>query len=457
LLTVPKKIVLVFLYALCFSWFAFADTIDVSQGLPAAARIENNGVFYYATLHSAFEAAGGSSPDNPDEITLLADVVLDEPIMIESGKHIALVAGNGERTITRGGNVDFPLFWFRGDDASFILGKPDGDGEAAQDSLTIDGGYLNEPSIEARAPLIAINGQRSKMMMYGGVTLQNNYNHGSADGTDIYTHGAGVLLRTDEGGPENMSEFIMKGGTIRGNINNAQTPYPSGGGVFIFAFGLFTMEGGAILDNTVYRFGGGVAVAGRGSFKKTGGVIYGADADEGLRNTVIDDTGAYAVYGHAVCVALTESQSYHFRDDTVGEDEMVSYSGSVAGIGVFGEGEHWERPGDEGRRFFLIGLAAVLATGGVVVFFFLRTSRKRQGAVSTEGGPDPALLEIARNLSPREKEAFDLLLTGRSLRAIADELAISYSGLKFHTQKIYRKFGIQSRTELLVLFHKTTP
>jgi DNA-binding CsgD family transcriptional regulator len=446
----------VILYVFVFPSIGYADTETAAAGGMTASRVTADGeLLYYSTLQEAFSAAAGTSLDNPDEITLLADVTLDEHIVIESGRHIRLAAGGGARTITRGGVVDYPLFWFRGNDASFMLGKPPEAGEVSGAGLlTIDGGYRNEPSIKARSPLIAITGQRSKMVMYDGVALQNNYNYSDTDGTDLYGHGAGVLIRTDEGGNENMSEFIMKGGKIRGNINNAQNPHPCGGGVYIFAFGLFTMEGGAIFDNTAYGSGGGFHAAVRGSFRKTGGVIYGEDADEGLRNMVINGAGDPVIKGHAVCVAVYDGLLFQFRDDTVGEDDVLSYSGSITGNGVFGEGENWEPSGDYRRRFIIIAVFAVAVVGGAAVFFILRTRRKKQAAIPAERIKRPALLEIARNLPPREKEVFELLLTDRSLKVIADELDISYSGANSHTQKIYRKFGIQSRTELLILFHK---
>jgi DNA-binding CsgD family transcriptional regulator len=335
------------------------------------------------------------------------------------------------------------------------MGKPAGDGKADGSSLTIDGGYRNEHTIEARAPLIALNGQRSKLVMYDGVTLQNNYNYSDTDGTHLYGNGAGVYIRTDDGSPDNQAEFIMRGGAIRGNINNTQNNISCGGGVSIFAFGLFTMEGGEILDNIVYRSGGGFHTGGRGSFKKTGGVIYGADAGEALRNTVIDGTTVPVVYGHAVCVAIVEDPLYQLRDDTVGADDPLSYTGTPIGDGVFGEGENWGRPGDDRRQFLLSGGILVLIIGGISVFCFIRIRRKKQAAMAARHRASLVFEEIKQNLSPREKEVFELLLTDRSLKMIADELNISYSGVNSHTKKIYRKFGVQSRTELMVAHDKS--
>jgi len=62
---------------------AFAQTPT-----PAASRVEGVTVHYYAALHEAFEAASGTSVDMPDEITVLADIILDKPIIIDTAKII---------------------------------------------------------------------------------------------------------------------------------------------------------------------------------------------------------------------------------------------------------------------------------------------------------------------------------------------------------------------------------
>jgi hypothetical protein len=103
----------------------------------------------YNTLHEAVSAAAdvavtGGSVEFPDEITVLADLVLNEPILInDDDVHIRLTAGGLStesrlnRTIRRGGgNIEFPVVWVKGEGASLTLGKPDMEYE-----LFIDGGY----------------------------------------------------------------------------------------------------------------------------------------------------------------------------------------------------------------------------------------------------------------------------------------------------------------------------
>jgi len=420
---------------------AFADAPK-----PAASRIEGQTIHYYAALSEAFEAASGISADTPDEITLLSDIILDKPIIIDTAKHIRLVAANGSRTIHRGNeNTEYPLFWLTGDSATLSLGKPDMENE-----VVIDGGYLNTPSIEALAPLIAVNGRDSKLIMYDNVFIQNNYTKSTAAGTSLYQNGAGVFIRTSGDDFERQAEFIMKGGIIRGNINNVQTPLPCGGGVFIASSGLFTMEGGSIMNNTAFRSGGGFHTGSRGSFKKTGGIIYGSDAPAGYRNTVINGTSSPKTFGHAVFVALTDDPPFLFRDDTVRENDFLSYVGSPTENGVFGQGEKWTTPKTISYPWWLIItaslIATVLALGGVL--FFLTVKRK-QHKILTE---NTAAVKPAVDLTPREREIFDYLLTELSTKEIAQKMELTYSGVNFHIQKLYAKLGVQSRTELLARF-----
>ncbi|MDR0875404.1 MAG: helix-turn-helix transcriptional regulator [Clostridiales Family XIII bacterium] len=55
-------------------------------------------------------------------------------------------------------------------------------------------------------------------------------------------------------------------------------------------------------------------------------------------------------------------------------------------------------------------------------------------------------------LTPREKQIFTLLLTEFSAKQIAGELKISSATINFHTTNLYRKLGIQSRTELFAKY-----
>ncbi len=55
-------------------------------------------------------------------------------------------------------------------------------------------------------------------------------------------------------------------------------------------------------------------------------------------------------------------------------------------------------------------------------------------------------------LTPRQKEVAGLLLQAKTRRQIAGELGLSESTVKMHTAELYKKLGINSRTELFRLF-----
>ena len=56
------------------------------------------------------------------------------------------------------------------------------------------------------------------------------------------------------------------------------------------------------------------------------------------------------------------------------------------------------------------------------------------------------------DLSNRELEVFELLLSDRTLPAVADELCISESAAHFHCKNIYKKLRISSRRQLLITY-----
>jgi len=56
------------------------------------------------------------------------------------------------------------------------------------------------------------------------------------------------------------------------------------------------------------------------------------------------------------------------------------------------------------------------------------------------------------NLTAREMEIYNLLLTDLPTKQIADKLGLSYSGVNFHIQNLYRKLRLQSRAELFAKF-----
>ena len=64
---------------------------------------------------------------------------------------------------------------------------------------------------------------------------------------------------------------------------------------------------------------------------------------------------------------------------------------------------------------------------------------------------DDISADILQTLSSREKEIFDLIITGNSNKLIADSLNISVNTVKFHVKNIYEKLHIKSRKEAITL------
>ena len=64
---------------------------------------------------------------------------------------------------------------------------------------------------------------------------------------------------------------------------------------------------------------------------------------------------------------------------------------------------------------------------------------------------------IAAPLSARESEVMSLLMSGKTYKAIADELHISENTVGTHARNIYLKAGVANRAELMNLLIKTTP
>ena len=54
-----------------------------------------------------------------------------------------------------------------------------------------------------------------------------------------------------------------------------------------------------------------------------------------------------------------------------------------------------------------------------------------------------------KNLSIREREIFDLIVTSKTNKEIANEINISVNTVKFHVKNIYGKLEIKSRKEAL--------
>ena len=61
------------------------------------------------------------------------------------------------------------------------------------------------------------------------------------------------------------------------------------------------------------------------------------------------------------------------------------------------------------------------------------------------------MLSYQEPLSPREEEVYQQLLTGKSIKEIAETLFVAPSTIRAHTMRIYQKKQVNSRLELLAL------
>ncbi|MDD2393532.1 MAG: LuxR C-terminal-related transcriptional regulator [Eubacteriales bacterium] len=60
--------------------------------------------------------------------------------------------------------------------------------------------------------------------------------------------------------------------------------------------------------------------------------------------------------------------------------------------------------------------------------------------------------ERLARLTRREKEVFELLVEGYTLKESADKLNLKYSTVNTHVTNLYRKLGVRSRAELIILY-----
>lgn len=67
---------------------------------------------------------------------------------------------------------------------------------------------------------------------------------------------------------------------------------------------------------------------------------------------------------------------------------------------------------------------------------------------------DRAAREVARLLTPREREIVGMVTSGLRNRALAERLGISEGTVKIHLHRIYEKLGVSGRLELVLFAQK---
>jgi len=166
----------------------------------------------------------------------------------------------------------------------------------ADATFTMQGGTIsgNTASANTTSSLYAYSYGGGVCINRGNFTMQGNT---SVSGNKTSGSGGGVCIIGYEHGGRS---FTMQGSaSVSGN-----TAGGSGGGVYIADgeygndsrnAGIFIMQGNTSISGNTSIYRGGGVYFNNGTFTKTGGSIYGDDADQNLKNTVISRLG-HAVY-----------------------------------------------------------------------------------------------------------------------------------------------------------------
>lgn len=110
---------------------------------------------------------------------------------------------------------------------------------------------------------------------------------------------------------------------------------------------------------------------------------------------------------------------------------------------------------------FEISVMASVLSAAVMILFMAVSPIMMQVNFENDWGRDSQNIDIDQEpfsvfkkyeLSRRETEVCKLLLQGYTLRQVSGILSIAYSTVNTHCTSAYRKLGINSRTELLLLF-----
>lgn len=99
----------------------------------------------------------------------------------------------------------------------------------------------------------------------------------------------------------------------------------------------------------------------------------------------------------------------------------------------------------------LITLMITISLFLVAIYFYLNrkkisnlSSQIKEQSRFKDDGMDPLL----NRLTERQREVYNLIISGKTNKEIMTELFIERSTLKSHINQIYRKLGVKSRREL---------
>jgi len=78
---------------------------------------------------------------------------------------------------------------------------------------------------------------------------------------------------------------------------------------------------------------------------------------------------------------------------------------------------------------------------------FKRPAKKELGPA-----PSDESRQLVDTLTPRELEAYRLLLQGYTLRYCAEQMGVKYPTVNTYATAIYKKLGVRSRSELIIRY-----
>lgn len=203
-------------------------------------------------------------------------------------------------------------------------------------TLILDNNITLQGSRSNTVPLVSLINPAGSLIMNSGSAITGN----GGGGVDVYNYatftmnGGTISDNTTKYGGGGVrvhqgSIFTMNGGTISGNTADGS----SGGGVYVDNTSTFNMSGGSISGNVAWSSGGGVELT--GAFTKTGGTITGYASDQMNGNVVKRSGTVQSDKGHAVYASINKPESIVKRESTVGPGANLSYSSDGTASGAW--------------------------------------------------------------------------------------------------------------------------
>jgi DNA-binding NarL/FixJ family response regulator len=100
-------------------------------------------------------------------------------------------------------------------------------------------------------------------------------------------------------------------------------------------------------------------------------------------------------------------------------------------------------------------IAAVRTIAGGESLLSPSVTRRVVERVSSQPTPEPADQTRLGELTPREREVFELVARGLSNREIAGELIVEESTIRTHVKRILMKLGLRDRVQVVIFAYET--